>query len=89
MVAKNSISISEVLRVVANETDRIKASLNNLDHAVAERKCVSVLFIALATAARKTKADKYLTLIKAETPLEDFIKKYEETLHTKRNRTLD
>ena len=35
MTAKNSIFISEVLRVAANETDRNKALLNN--HPVAEK----------------------------------------------------
>ena len=43
MTAKYSIAISEVFRTVANETDRNKVLLNNLEHAAAERKCVSVL----------------------------------------------
>ena len=59
MAAKYSMSISEVLRTIANETDRNKALLNNLDHGVGERKCVSVLYLSLGYAARKTFRDKY------------------------------
>ena len=62
MVAKFSILISEVLRVVVNEADINKALLNNLGRAAAERKCVSVLFLSLGTAARKTIADKHPTM---------------------------
>ena len=50
-------AIAEVLRTVANETERNKALLNNLDHPVAERRCVSVLYLPLGTAARKTFTD--------------------------------
>ena len=53
MTAKYSISTTEVLRRVENKTDRNKALLNNLDHALAERKRVRVLFFLLGAAARK------------------------------------
>ena len=62
MTAKFSISIAEVLRTVTNETDRNKALLDNLDHSVAERKCVSVLYLSLGAAAQKTFTDKYPTV---------------------------
>ena len=89
MMVKNSISIAEVLRTVANETERNKALLNNLDHPVAERKCVSVLCLSLGTAARKTLTDKYPSIKVAEITLEDLLKIYKDTFDTKRNRTLD
>ena len=89
MTAKYSISIAEVLRTVTNETDRNKALLNNLDKPVAERKCVSVIFLSLGTAARKTISDKYPTAKIAEITLEDLIKNFKDTFDTKRNRTLD
>ena len=89
MTAKYSISIAEVLRIVANETDRNKALLNNLDKSVAERKCVSVLFLSLGTAARKTFSDKYPSVKNAEITLEDLLKNCKDTFDTKRNRTLD
>ena len=59
MTAKHPISTAEVLRHVANETDRKKALLNNLNHAVAERKSVIVLYISLEAAARRLFMDKY------------------------------
>ena len=89
MTAKYSISIAEVLRVVANETDRKKALLKNLDHAVAERKCVSVLYLSLGAAARKTFSDKYPTAKIAEISLQDLMTNYKDTFDIKRNRTLD
>ena len=89
MTAKYSISIAEVLRTVANENDRNKALLNNLDKSVAERKSVSVLFLSLGTAARKTFSDKYPPAKIAEITLEDLLKNCKDTFDTKRNRTLD
>ena len=70
MTAKHSISTTEVLRHVANESDRNKALLNNLDHAVAENECVGVLYLSLGAAARNTFTDKYPTVKVAEIPLE-------------------
>ena len=53
VTGKHSISIREVLRAVANETDRNKALLNILDHPMAKQNCVSCsLFIY--GAARET-----------------------------------
>ena len=89
MTAKYSISIAEVLRTVTNETERNKALLNNLDKSVAERKCVSVLYLSLGTAARKTFSDKYPAIKIAEITLEDLLKNCKDTFDTKRNRTLD
>ena len=89
MTTKYSISFQEVLRVVPNETERNKALLNNLDRPVAERKCVSVLYLSLGTAARKTFTDKYPTIKVEEITLADLLKNCKETFDTKRNRTLD
>ena len=89
MTAKYSISISEVLRTVGNETERNKALLNNLDHAVAERKCVSVLYLSLGYAARKTFMDKYPKAKIAEISLRELMENCKETFDVKRNRTLD
>ena len=80
MTAKYSISFAEVLRTVANENDRNKALLNNLDKTVAERKCVSVFFLSLGTAARKTFSDKYPSAKIAEITLEDLLKKLQRYL---------
>ena len=89
MTAKQSILTAEVLRQVTNETDRNKALLNNLDHAVADRKCVSVLYLSLGTLARKTFMDKYPNANIAEISLKDLLKNCKDTFDTKRNLTLD
>ena len=89
MTAKYSISIAEVLRTVTNENERNKALLNNLDHAVAERKCVSALYLSLGYAARKTFMDIYPAAKIAEISLQELMKNCKETFDVKRNRTLD
>ena len=89
MTAKHSTSTAEVLRQVTNETDRNKALINILDHAVAERNCVSVLYLSLGTAARKTFTDKYPNVKVTEISLKDLLNNCKETFDTKRNLTLD
>ena len=84
MTAKYSISTAEILRHVANETHRHKALLNNLDHAVAERKCVSVLYLSLGAAARKTFMGKYPNAKIAEITLEELLTNCKETFDTKK-----
>ena len=89
MTAKYSISITEVLKVVTNEADRNKALLNNLDHVVAEKKCVHVLYLSLGAAARETFTDKFPTAKIAEISLQDLMTNCKDTFDAKRNRTLD
>ena len=84
MTAKHSTSNAEVLRQVTNETDRSKALLNNLDHAVAQRKCVGVNYLSLGTAARKTFMEKYPNAKLAEISLKDLLNNCKDTFDTKR-----
>ena len=89
VTAKFSISIQEVLRELGEGETRNKALLNNLEYEVAHRKCVSVLFLSLGSAARKTLADKYPTQKIAEISLRELLEKCDETFRVKRNRTLE
>ena len=82
MTAKYSISMQEVLRVVTNESERNEALLNNLEHPVVERKCLSVLYLSLGTGARKTFTDKYPTIKVAEITLADLLKNCKKTFDT-------
>ena len=75
--------------MVTNEADRNKALLNNLDHAVAEKKCVSVLHLFLGAAARKSLTEKNPTAKIAEISLQDLMTNCKGNFDTKRNRTLD
>ena len=89
MTAKHSRSTAEVLRRMTNETDRYKALLNNLDHAVAGCKCVSVLYLSLGVVARKTFMVKFPNAKIAEISLEELLKNCKDTFDTKRNSALD
>ena len=57
--AKYSISVTEVLREVTEQHPRVSAFINNLKEQEAERKIVSVLFLSLGSAARKSLTDKF------------------------------
>ena len=62
MVATNaiySISVNEILRDVTEPNPRIPALINNLNEQAAERKVVSVIFLSLAAAGRKSLTDKF------------------------------
>ena len=63
--AKYSISVDELRRNVTEQTPRIAALINNLNEQAAERKLVSLVFLSLGTAARKSLTDKFPHLIKA------------------------
>ena len=56
--AKYSISVKEVPRIVIEQHPRVAALINNLNEEAAERKMVSVLFLSLRLAARKSLTDK-------------------------------
>ena len=51
--AKYSISVDELLQNVTEQRPRIAALINNLNEQAAEPKLVSLLFLSLATAAKK------------------------------------
>ena len=62
MVAANagySISVNELLRTVTAQQPRIPALINNLNEQAAERKIVSILFLSLGCAARKSLTEKF------------------------------
>ena len=89
MTEKYCIAISEVLNTIANEADRNRALFNNLDHSVAEQKCVGLLYLSVGAMAGKTFTDKYPAAKIAEISLNEPMDNCKETFDTKRNRTLD
>ena len=60
-----------------------------MDHAVVEIKCVSVLYLSLRYAARKTFMDKYPAAKIAEISSQDLMANCNETFDVKRIGTLD
>ena len=57
--AKYTISVNELLRTVTARQPTIPSLINNLNEQAAERKTVSVLFLSLGCAARKSLTDKF------------------------------
>ena len=57
--AKNLISVNEIFREVTEQNPRIAGLINNLYKQAAVRKMVSVLFLSLGTAGRKSLTDKF------------------------------
>ena len=87
--AKYSISVNELLRTATEQQPRIPALINNLDEQAAERKIVSVLFLSLGCAARKSFSDKFPEMRVATIALPDLKNNCEQAFVKPRNRTLE
>ena len=61
VMAKFSISITELTRDVTEQTPRVRALLGDMDEDPANKKVVSVMYLSLGEAARKLFKDKYPT----------------------------
>ena len=59
MMAKYSISISELTRETTQQTPRVRTLLGDLDEDPANKKAISILYLSLGDAARKQFMDKY------------------------------
>ena len=59
MLAKNSISMSEIIRVPTDQEPQNPASLGNFAHSTATKSAVSILCIAIGKTGRKILPDKY------------------------------
>ena len=86
---KYSISANEILRNVTAQQPRIAAIINNLNEQATERKIVSVLFLALGPAARKSLTDKFPDMRVATISLTELKRNCEQAFVKPRNRTLE
>ena len=87
--AKYSISVNELLRPITQNQPRVPALINNLNEQAAERKLVSVLFLSLGSAARKSLTDKFPEMRIATITLKDIKENCEQAFVKPRNRTLE
>ena len=87
--AKYSISVNEILREVTAQNPRIAGLINNLNEQAAVRKVVSVLFLSLGTAGRKSLTDKFPQMRVATIPLREIRENCEQAFRKPRNRTLE
>ena len=70
LMAKNNISIAELIKT----GNKDKSLMGNLDEIPATKKAISVLYLALGSAGRKSIADKFLTTNIATVSLPDLLK---------------
>ena len=61
LMAKYSISITELTRNADQQNPRVRALLGDLEEDPANKKVISVMYLALGDAARKQFMDKYPT----------------------------
>ena len=87
--AKYSISVNENLRKVTAQNPRIAGLINNLHEQAAESKVVSVLFLSLGTAGRKSLTDKFPQMRVATIPLRERRENCEQAFRKPRNGTLE
>ena len=78
--AKNLISVSELFRTVPENRPRNAAIINNLNEQAGERQLISVLFLYLGTAARKSLTDIYPLMVLATVSLQELKENCEQAL---------
>ena len=87
--AKYSLSVNELLRIVTEQAPMNLALINNLNEQAAERKVLSVLFLSLGTAGRKSITDKFLEMRVATVTLQELRTNCDEAFCKPRKRTLE
>ena len=89
VMAKFSISITELTRDVKEQTPRVRALFGDMDEDPANKKVVSVMYLSLGEAARKLFKDKYPHTTLWNLKARELIQLATECYHVKRNRNLD
>ena len=89
LMAKYSISITELTREATQQIPRVRALLGDLDEDPANKKVLSVMYLSLGEAARKQFMDKYPHTALWELKAQELITLCNECFRKKRNRTLD
>ena len=84
-----SLSVNELFRNLTEQNSRVPAVLNNLNEQAAERKMVSVLFLSLGSAARKSLKDNFPHMSEATVSIREIKDNCEQAFQKRRNRTLD
>ena len=89
VMAKYSIEVPELLRRITPANPRNETLLGGLNPETAERKVVSVLFLAIGAAARKNLMDRFPEMVVSSIALADLLRNCVTTFAKLRNRTLD
>ena len=89
VLARHSISMTELLREVDEQNPRIAAMMGNLEEVPAKRKLVSLLYISIGKTGRKMLMDKFPNINILLIELRTLVQNCMECFQTRRNRTLD
>ena len=89
VLARHSISVSELTREVTQDSPRRAAMMGNLEEEPAERKVTSLLYISIGKTGRKMLMYKFPQINILLIQLNNFLQYCVECFQTKRNRTLD
>ena len=89
MMAKYSISISELTRETTQQNPRVRTLLGDLDEDPANKKAISILYLSLGDAARKQFMDKHPHKALWDLKALELINLCIDCFRKKRNRTLD
>ena len=89
VMAKFSISISELTREATEQNPRVRALLGDMDEDPANKKVVSVMYFSLGEAARKLFKDKYPDTTLWNLKVRELMQLAADCFQVKRNRTLD
>ena len=89
VLARHSISISEVLKNPTENDPSIPALLGNLTVTTAAKKVVSLLYLSIGKTGRKVLTDKFPNTNIFVIDLAEILQRFTECFEVKRNRTLD
>ena len=89
VMAKYSISLTELTRNASQQNPRVRALMGDLEEEPANKKVVSASYISLGEAARKLFRDKFPHVTMWSLQVSELIKMCKECFREKRNRTLD
>ena len=89
VMAKFSISITELIRDVTEQTPRVHALLGDMNEDPANKKIVSVKYLSLGEAVRKQCKDKYPYTILRNLKVRELLQLTTDCFQIKRNRIID
>ena len=89
VMAKFSISITDLTREVTDQNPRVRALLGDMDEDLANKKVVSVMYLSLGEAARKLFKDQYPHTTLWNLKVRELMQLATDCFQIKRNRTLD
>ena len=85
LMDKNNISIAELTKT----GNKDKSLMGDIDEIPATKKAISVLYLALGSAGRKSIADKFPTINIATVSLPDLLKNCKDCFEKPKKETLD